>query len=248
MNKRSVHFPRQRQHTLLFLEHANACRPVIIDTEVEMTRVVQHRQQNNKRFSYLAYFIHAMAQVIAQYPKANTLFLGRLFPRLIPLDRVNAKFTLDKMVTDQRIVASAVVEDADTLSLDAIQRRIDDIKAQEVSDGEEFMPLRKLHAMPLFLARLLFRYAMWRPAIKSRVQGTFTITSLGGYSVNRFIPLSGTTLTLGVSDISERALVKNGQLTIAQATTLTLVFDHRVLDGAISAEILSKIKEKLEHI
>lgn len=241
-------FPRQRQHTLLFLEHSRAYRPVVIDTEVEMTQVVQHRRQSGGRFSYFAYFIQAMSQVVAQYPEANSLFLGRFLPRLVSLDAVNAKFTVDKTAAGQRIVASAVVESADSLSLEDIQRRIDDIKAQEIAEGEAFAPIRKLHSMPLLLARLLFRYAMWRPAIKSRVQGTFTITSLGGRAVTRFIPLPGSTLTLGVGDIAERPLVKNGRLSVAHTTTLTLVFDHRVLDGAISAEILAKIKEKLESV
>lgn len=246
MSKHTQRFPRQRQHTLLFLEHSHAYRPVIIDTEVEMTQVVQHRRQSGGHFSYLAYFIQAMSLVVAQYPEANTLFIGNFFPHLVPLDTVNAKFTLDKTVAGQRIVASAVIERADGLSLEAIQRRIDAIKAQEIAEGEEFAPIRKIHSLPLLLARLLFRYAMWRPAIKSRVQGTFTITSLGGRAVTRFVPLPGTTLTLGVGDVTERPLVKNGQLTVAHVTTLTLVFDHRVLDGAISAEILAKIKEKLE--
>jgi pyruvate/2-oxoglutarate dehydrogenase complex dihydrolipoamide acyltransferase (E2) component len=61
-------FPKQRQHTLLFLEQSHAYRPVSIDTDVEMTEVVRHRQQSGKRYSYLAYFIQAMAQVVAEYP------------------------------------------------------------------------------------------------------------------------------------------------------------------------------------
>lgn len=246
MSKYTQHFPRQRQHTLLFLEHSHAYCPVVIDTDVEMTQVVQHRQQSSGQFSYLAYFIQAMSQIIAQYPEANSIFIGHFLPRMVSLDTVNAKFTLDKTVAGQRLVASAVIERADSLSLEAIQQHIDAIKAQEIAEGEAFAPIRKLHSIPLLLARLLFRYAMWRPSIKSRVQGTFTITSLGGRGITRFVPLPGSTLTLGVGDIAERPRVKDGQITIVPMTTLTLVFDHRVLDGAISAEILAKIKKLLE--
>ncbi|MCC3704998.1 2-oxo acid dehydrogenase subunit E2 [Rouxiella badensis] len=239
-------FPKQRQHTLLFLEQSHAYRPVSIDTDVEMTEVVRHRQQSGKRYSYLAYFIQAMAQVVAEYPAANSMLIGQLFPRLVTLGEVNAKFTLDKTVDEQRVVASAVVEGADQLSLTAIQARIDYFKTQEIASAEVFAPIRKIQKAPLLLGRLLFRLAMRRPEVKSRVQGSFTVTSLGGRAVTRFVPLPGSTLTLGVGDITERAWVKNSQLTVAHATTLTLVFDHRILDGAVSAEILSKIKNKLE--
>lgn len=250
MSHKAQRFPSHRQHTLLFLEQSHAYRPVAIDSEVEMTQVVQHRQQYgqqpDKKLSYLAYFIQAMAEVVADYPETNTVFLGKLFPKLVQLGEVNAKFTLDKQVNGARIVASAVIEQADRQSLEAIQQQIDYYKGQELADCPEFAPIRKIHKAPLMLGRLLFRYAMQRPEIKSRVQGSFTVTSLGGRDVSRFIPVPGSTLTLGVSDIAERALVKNGQLVIAPATTLTLVFDHRVLDGAVAAEVLSKIKGKLE--
>ena len=91
MSHKAQRFPSHRQHTLLFLEQSHAYRPVAIDSEVEMTQVVQHRQQQGKKFSYLAYFIQAMAEVVADYPETNTVFLGKLFPKLVQLGEVNAK-------------------------------------------------------------------------------------------------------------------------------------------------------------
>lgn len=247
MSSQAQAFPKQRRHTLLFLEQSHDYRPVAIDSEIVMDPIVTHRQANNKSLSYLAYFIQAVSQVVSHYPEANSLLTGRYFPRLLSLGEINAKFTLDKQMDGQRLVASAVIEQADQLSLQTIQQRIDYFKGQDFADCPEFAPIRKLHQLPLVLSRVLFGRAMQDPRVKSRVQGSFTITSLGGRAVNRFIPLPGCTLTLGVGDITQRAIVREGQMTVAWATTLTLVFDHRVIDGALAAEILSAIKQQLEN-
>ncbi len=247
MSRQANTFPKQRRHTLLFLEQSCDYRPVAIDCEIVMDQIVTHRQANNKSLSYLAYFIQAVSHVVSHYPEANSLLTGRYFPRLLPLGEINAKFTLDKEMDGQRLVVSAVIEHADHLSLQAIQQRIDYFKGQNVADCPEFAPIRKLHQLPFILSRVLFRRAMQNPRIKSRVQGAFTITSLGGRAVNRFIPLPGSTLTLGVGDIAQHPIVREGQLTVAWTTTLSLVFDHRVIDGAMAAEILSAVKQRLEN-
>ena len=51
---------------------------------------------------------------------------------------------------------------------------------------------------------------------------------------------------LGVSSVRERAVVRDGQLAIAAMTTLTLVFDHRAIDGSPAALFLQPVKPRLE--
>jgi pyruvate dehydrogenase E2 component (dihydrolipoamide acetyltransferase) len=78
--------------------------------------------------------------------------------------------------------------------------------------------------------------------------GTFTITNLGGFGVDIFTPIINPpqTAILGVGKIMERAKVVDKQIRAAPIITLTLVFDHRVVDGAKAAQFLKEIKELLE--
>jgi len=78
--------------------------------------------------------------------------------------------------------------------------------------------------------------------------GTFTITNLGGFGVDIFTPIINPpqTAILGVGKIMERAKVVDKQIQVAPIMTLTLVFDHRVVDGAKAAQFLKEIKELLE--
>ena len=78
---------------------------------------------------------------------------------------------------------------------------------------------------------------------------TFTITNLGHLGVDSFIPIINppNSAILGVGRISRQAVIDQvDRVEIAEKATLTLVFDHRVTDGAPAARFLSTIKEILE--
>ena len=78
--------------------------------------------------------------------------------------------------------------------------------------------------------------------------GTFTITNLGMYGVEFFTPIINPpeAAILGVGRIREKPIVVNEEIKVRPVMTLSLTFDHRIVDGAPAAEFLRKIKEKIE--
>jgi pyruvate dehydrogenase E2 component (dihydrolipoamide acetyltransferase) len=79
--------------------------------------------------------------------------------------------------------------------------------------------------------------------------GTFTVTNLGGYGIDGFTPIINQPQAgiLGVGRIAEKPVVLNGGIHVRSMVTLSLVFDHRLIDGAPAAKFLAKVKELLEH-
>jgi pyruvate dehydrogenase E2 component (dihydrolipoamide acetyltransferase) len=86
-------------------------------------------------------------------------------------------------------------------------------------------------------------------AIGDVTRGTFTITNLGMFGVDAFTPIitPRQTAILGIGKINEKPVVIKGQIGIRSMTTLSLSFDHRVVDGALAAQFLQRIKEFLEN-
>ncbi|RPI00545.1 MAG: 2-oxo acid dehydrogenase subunit E2, partial [Zetaproteobacteria bacterium] len=78
--------------------------------------------------------------------------------------------------------------------------------------------------------------------------GTFTVTNLGGLGVEYFTPIINQPQAgiLGVGKIMEKPVVLNGGIHVRSMLTLSLVFDHRLLDGAPAAKFLAKVKTLLE--
>jgi pyruvate dehydrogenase E2 component (dihydrolipoamide acetyltransferase) len=78
--------------------------------------------------------------------------------------------------------------------------------------------------------------------------GMFTITNLGMYDVLAFTPIINLpeAAILGVGRITPQPVVREGQITARQMLVLSLVFDHRVVDGAPAARFLQYIKTLIE--
>jgi len=73
--------------------------------------------------------------------------------------------------------------------------------------------------------------------------GTFTITNLGTFGVDAFTPIInlGETAILGVGRIVEKPAVFRGEIVRRSMMTLSLTFDHRVIDGAPAAAFLQSV-------
>ena len=87
-----------------------------------------------------------------------------------------------------------------------------------------------------------------RLASDDMADGTFTVTNLGGLGVEYFTPIINQPQAgiLGVGKIMEKPVVLGGGIHVRSMLTLSLVFDHRLLDGAPAAKFLAKVKALLE--
>jgi pyruvate dehydrogenase E2 component (dihydrolipoyllysine-residue acetyltransferase) len=78
--------------------------------------------------------------------------------------------------------------------------------------------------------------------------GTFTISNLGMYRVERFTavlnPPQAAIVAVGATE--ERAVPVDGEIVVRPMLTLTATFDHRAVDGAPAADFLQTVKELLE--
>ncbi len=78
--------------------------------------------------------------------------------------------------------------------------------------------------------------------------GTFTISNLGMYGVDAFqaIVNAPQAAILAVGRIVERPVAVNGEVAVRPVLTLTVSFDHRVVDGARGAEFLDTLASLVE--
>ena len=79
--------------------------------------------------------------------------------------------------------------------------------------------------------------------------GTFTVSNLGMYGVRRFNAVINPpqAAILAVGEVSERAVVRDGELVARPTMDVTLSCDHRVVYGAEAAQFLRHVRHLLEH-
>ena len=78
--------------------------------------------------------------------------------------------------------------------------------------------------------------------------GTFTISNLGMYGIERFIAVLNPpqAAILAVGSIEDRVVAVDGQPAVRPRMEITLTCDHRAVDGATGAEFLRDLKAFLE--
>lgn len=78
---------------------------------------------------------------------------------------------------------------------------------------------------------------------------TFTISNLGMYAVDGFTPIinSPNAAILGVGRIQKKPVIVNEEIAIRSMMSLSLSFDHRIIDGAPAAAFLTDLKDVLEN-
>jgi pyruvate/2-oxoglutarate dehydrogenase complex dihydrolipoamide acyltransferase (E2) component len=239
-------FPAARAQTYAFLEDARRTCHVHLMTEVDATRIKLARTTNDGATSFVSFVVKAAAEVIAACPDARAVLQDGLRPRLATTTDVSAKVLFDKTVGGQRCVVSGTVAGADERSLDEIQEAIDAYKRAEVTRDGPFKPLWILQRLPMPLLRLVYWAVLRNPVRRAKLQGTFSVTSVGREPIRAIFPMIASTLGFGVGRIADAAVVRDGQVVVAPVFTLSLAFDHRVLDGALASELLGRVKHRLE--
>ncbi len=84
--------------------------------------------------------------------------------------------------------------------------------------------------------------------INIKKPGTFTVSNLGMYGINRFLPIINPPecAILSVGAVEKKVVPKDSNMVIIDSITLGLACDHRAVDGAKASEFLSFLKEIME--
>jgi pyruvate dehydrogenase E2 component (dihydrolipoamide acetyltransferase) len=79
--------------------------------------------------------------------------------------------------------------------------------------------------------------------------GCFTVTNLGGYGIDAFTPVINPRecAVLGVGRIAKRPAVVGDVVVPREQVTLSLTFDHRIVDGAPAARFLQTLVQAIEN-
>lgn len=97
--------------------------------------------------------------------------------------------------------------------------------------------------------RLAIRAREGEITVDEMTGGTFTITNGGVFGSMLSTPIINPpqSAILGMHNIVDRAVVKNGEIVIAPIMYVALSYDHRIIDGKESVGFLVAVKEALEN-
>ncbi|MDR9482834.1 MAG: pyruvate dehydrogenase complex dihydrolipoamide acetyltransferase [Salibaculum sp.] len=131
-----------------------------------------------------------------------------------------------------------------------------DVGVAVAVDGGLFVPVLKdseqksLSALSSEMKDLATRARDGKLAPHEYVGGSFAISNLGMFGIENFDavinPPHGAILAVGAG-VKKPVVGADGELTTATVMSTTLSVDHRVIDGALGAQLLAAIKDNLEN-
>ena len=220
--------PARRVTAQRMAENARTAPHVTLTTEADASALMSAREQVSaemgEKLSYNALLVAIVAKALREHPSVNASWDES---RVISHESVHIGLAVD---TPKGLFVP-VVKDAGAKSLAQIHRELNDLVSRTLEGNAKLDELRG---------------------------GTFTITNLGMFEIDTFTPIINLpeAAILGVGRIVKRAVVEtapngdahqNGDKIVARAMlTLSLSFDHRVVDGAPAAKFLQRIKQLIE--
>jgi hypothetical protein len=103
-----------------------------------------------------------------------------------------------------------------------------------------------------FLPTFLFRFFLWMvgryPQMEKKYRGTVELSAVGMFGKGPAwgIPPAALTLTITVGSIGEKPGVVDGHIVMREYLSLTVSFDHDIIDGAPAARFTQRLKELIE--
>ncbi len=136
-----------------------------------------------------------------------------------------------------------------------LQMKPSDVAVAVAIEGGLFTPVlqdadvKSLSALSAEMKDLAARARDRKLAPHEYQGGSFAISNLGMFGIDNFDavinPPHGAILAVGAG-VKKPVVDESGEIAVATVMSVTMSVDHRVIDGALGAELLAAIKENLE--
>lgn len=203
--------------------HSKQTAPhVTLMDEVDVTALVAHRKkfkdiaaEKSVKLTYLPYVVKALISTLREFPEFNRS-LDDATQEIIQKHYYNIGIAAD---TEKGLLVP-VIKHADRKSVFAVSNEINEL-ATKARDGK-LAP----HEMK---------------------GASMSITNIGSAGGQWFTPVINhpEVAILGIGRISEKPVIKNGEIVAAPVLALSLSFDHRMIDGATAQNALNHLKRLL---
>lgn len=218
----------ERKQTLIFLSLASHVKPITFTSKVRFKKEL---------FKFITpLLIKSVSLAFEYYPDLNCMMKHGSLNKVLCLDRIHARLTIVKKENDIDGVYSFVIKDSNKKTVSELKNEILKIKETPLQNFSFYNRFKLLQKLPLLIGKIVTNLLLLKKENQEELWGSFTVTSLGKNSPNLCIPISGSTFTftLGASRNLDHDLCE---------CNLTMVFDHRILDGLQASQFLNKIKE-----
>jgi pyruvate/2-oxoglutarate dehydrogenase complex dihydrolipoamide acyltransferase (E2) component len=249
-----VPYPKLRRIIAVMLRSLQRTPMIHGLIEVDVTRarefLREHKAKTGESLSFTAFLIACLAQAVEEHKAMQAYRKGR--NQLILFEDVDVNTQIEHEMNGQKQAIVYILRAANRKTFRQIHHEIRVAQGEDVAKAVK--GVKALNAL-LFLPTLLLRIGYWvlwwigrrSPQLMKKYFGTVSLTAVGmfGKGAGWGIPIAGQTM-MTVGGIGEKPGVVDGQIALREYLSLTLSFDHDLIDGAPAARFTGQLKDLIE--
>lgn len=204
-----------------------------VERRMPLAEVAAARSAAAPRVSWSVVWLKAYAAVCVRLPALRTIYLRWPWPQLVESDEVVASLIVNRQDGEHERLCWALFHAPHEHALPALQQELD--KFQQEPIEKIYRKQVTFSKMPRPIRRLLWWWQLnFSGQKRTRRLGTFTQSTLAGQGANNGFHQTLLTTSLCFAPLDELG-----------ASLVTLICDHRVIDGAMAATALRLLEEEL---
>jgi len=250
-----VPYPKVRRLLEAFLRPVQRIPTIHGLIEVDVTRarayLREHKANTGESLSFTAFLATCLGKAVDEHKAVQAIRQGR--KRFVLFDDVDIYTSIERDVAGHAQTITYIIRAANRKTFLEIHHEIRAAQVQDVAKAlEGFKALPWFLFLPTFLLKVCF-WIFWcmlrrYPQMRRKYGGTVGLTAVGmfGKGAGWGIPAGTPQLNITVGGIGVKPGVVDGHIAIREYLSLTISFNHEMIDGAVAARFTGRLKELIE--
>ena len=205
----------------------------------------RHRAQTGEALSFSAFILACLGKTIEMNKHMHAYRDWR--NQLVLFDEVDVNMLFEVEVDGKKTIRPHILRGVNRKSVRQIHEEIRAFQKGHESSGEAKF-IKWFVRLPGFIRRAFLWVLFKNPRLVKQYYGTVLVTSIGMFGTGSGwgIPVPNHTLQLTLGGIAEKPGVVDHKIEIRKYMSVTVSFDHDIVDGAPAARFIQRLKELIE--
>ncbi len=202
----------------------------------------QYRARTGESLSFTAFFTACLGQAIDQHKELHAYRSWR--NQVVIFDEVDVNMLFEVEVGGKKTIRPHILRGVNKKSPREIELEIQAFQ-KEHAESQESRFLEWFVLLPGFIRRIFYDALFGRPRLLKQYFGTVILSAVGMYGAGGgwALPVPNHTLQITLGGIAKKPGVVGDEIAIREYLSVTVSFDHDLVDGAPAARFVQRLKE-----
>ena len=208
-------------------------------------KIRQYRARTGQALSFSVFFLACLGKAIDADKQMHAYRSWR--NQLVIFDEVDVNMLFEVDVDGQKTILPHILRAVNRKSLSELQEEITAFQSGHQSSQESKF-IDWFVRLPGFIRRVFLRILLKNPQMVKDYYGTVLLSSVGmfGRGSGWALPVPNHTLQLTLGGLAEKPGVVRRKIEVREYQSVTITFDHDVIDGAPAARFMQRLKKLVE--